>query len=61
MKISSLITKIVLKLSEEKFGEKLSRDDKKLLNLFTYRGYNFTKALKKIFYTKMFFDFRERT
>ena len=39
---------------EELFGDKLSDKDRKLLSLFTNKKYSFIKAIKKVFYPKMF-------
>ena len=39
---------------ENLFSDKLSKEDKKLLNLFTSRKYNFFKMIKRVFYPKMF-------
>ncbi len=39
---------------EDLFGKQLKPEDKKVLNLFTNRKYSFVKAMKKVFYPKMF-------
>lgn len=39
---------------EELFGGELKEKDKKILELFTNRKYSFIKAIKKVFYPKMF-------
>ena len=39
---------------ESIFGDKLKTEDKKVLNLFTSKKYNFIKAMKRVFYKKMF-------
>lgn len=39
---------------DELFGNKLSKENKELLDLFTNKKYSFSKAMKKVFYPKMF-------
>lgn len=39
---------------DELFGNKLSKENKELLELFTNKKYSFSKVMKKVFYPKMF-------